>query len=223
MLADLDGAPSQISLGALSPPTTDGKVAGALVKIADAIAPQVTAQLASDDPKVRALAVSVIAKLESTGKPRGADAAIKKAMLDSADQVRAAAMNAIVTVAQRRGTAPAELIGLLSRTLESAPWADQRVAALALGKLGASGNPAALLKAAGDRSSWVRSAVASVLGPAIPGSTDTLLTLSRDANAQVRAAAARSLAQVKDERAKKRRAELASDPDPVVKRAASEP
>ncbi|MEJ7599082.1 MAG: HEAT repeat domain-containing protein [Kofleriaceae bacterium] len=223
VLADLDGSPNQISLGALSPPTSDGKVAAALVKIADAITPQVTSQLASEDPKVRALAVSVVAKLESAGKPRGAEAAIRRALADRADQVRASAMNAIVTVAQRRGSAPAELIGLLTKTLESAPWADRRVAALSLGKLGASGNPAALLKAAGDTSSWVRSAVASVLGPSIPGSTDTLLKLSRDDNPQVRAAAARSLAQVKDERAKKRRSELASDPDPIVKQAASEP
>lgn len=223
VLADLDGAPNQISLGALSPSNADGKVAAALTKIADSIAPQVTLQLTSEDPKVRALAVSVIAKLEGTGKSRGADAAITKALSDPADQVRASAMNAIAVVAARRGSAPPELVGLLVKTLETASWADRRVAALALGKLGPSGNPGALVKAAGDTSSWVRSAVASVLGAGIPNSTDALLKLSRDDVPQVRAAAARSLAGVKDERARKRRGELANDPDPIVKQAATEP
>jgi tetratricopeptide (TPR) repeat protein/HEAT repeat protein len=218
VLADLDGAPAQLSLGALSPQASDAKVAAAHARIAEAIAPAIAAQLASDDPKVRALAVSVFAKLDG-GKVRGADAAVAKALADSADQVRASATNAVAVLAQRRGSKPAELVAAVVKMLGSGPWTDRRVAAIALGKLGAQGEPAALIKAAADPSSFVREAVASAIG-GLPGSLDALLQLSRDEVPQVRASAARSLAQVKDERAQKRRGELASDPDPAVRRAA---
>jgi tetratricopeptide (TPR) repeat protein len=218
VLADLDGAPAQLSLGALSPPAGDAKVAAAYARIGEAIAPAVAAQLASEDPKVRALAVSVYAKLDG-GKVHGVEAAIGKAIADPADQVRAAAMTAVAALAQRRGARPAELVTAVARVLASGPWTDRRGAALALGKLGAQGEPAALVKAAADPSSFVREAVASALG-GLPGATDALLQLSRDEVPQVRAAAARSLAQVQDERAQKRRAELAADPDPGVRRAA---
>ena len=52
-------------------------------------------------------------------------------------------------------------------------------------------------------------------------SLDTLLALSRDDVPQVRAAAARSLATSPDPRAKGRRTELAADPDPAVRAAAT--
>lgn len=218
VLADLDGGPVQLSLGALSPAASDAKVAAAYARIAEAIAPAIAAQLASDDPKVRALAVSVFAKLDG-GKVRGADAAIAKALGDGADQVRASAMNAVAVLAQRRGNRPAELVGAVVKSLAAGPWTDRRTAALALGKLGVLGEPAALLKAAGDPSSFVREAVASAIG-GLAGGLDALLQLSRDEVAQVRASAARSLGQVKDERAQRRRGELASDPDASVRQAA---
>ena len=50
--------------------------------------------------------------------------------------------------------------------------------------------------------------------------TNALLKLSADQVAQVRAAAAKSLAGNKDDRAVKRRAELGNDPDPIVRAAA---
>jgi tetratricopeptide (TPR) repeat protein len=216
VLADLDGDPAQLSLGALSPPATDARVTAAYARIGDTIAPAIASQLASDDPKVRALAVSVYAKLDG-GKVRGADAAIAKALADPADQVRAAAMNAVAVLAQRRGARPAELVASVVKVLGSGPWTDRRVAAIALGRLGAHGDPAALIKAAGDPSSFVREAVASALG-GVAGGLDALLQLSRDEVPQVRASAARSRGQVKDERARKRRGELAGDPDPGVTR-----
>ena len=49
---------------------------------------------------------------------------------------------------------------------------------------------------------------------------EPLLQLSRDEVAQVRAAAARGLGTIKDDRATRRRAELASDPEPLVRAAA---
>ena len=223
VLADLDGAPVQLGLGSLTPTSSDPKVTAALASIAVAIAPAIQSQLASDDPKVRALAVSVLAKLDG-GKVTGADAAIAKALTDPADQVRASAMNAIATLSLRRGTPVTDLVSALTRTLATGPWADRRVAALALGRLGPTSDTGALIKAGTDASSFVREAVAIALGQTgSPTALEPLLQLTHDEVAQVRAAAARALAPSKDDRAVKRRAELSSDPDPVVRAAVGAP
>lgn len=226
VLADLDSEPVRLGLGALTPgtPGSDPKLAGAMASIATTIAPAVTAQLTSEDPKVRALAVSVIAKLDG-GKVTGAEAAIAKALADPADQVRASAMNAIATLSLRSGAPPPELLAQLTKTLASGPWADRRVAALALGRLGGAADTGALIKAKSDSSSFVREAVAMALGGAIasPGALDAVLELSKDEVAQVRAAAGRALAGSKDGRAIQRRSELAADPDPVVRAALASP
>jgi len=219
VLEDLDGAPAQLALGALAPATTgDPKVEAAFATIAAAIEPPVTAQLASDDPKVRALAVSVIAKLDG-GRAHGADAAVTRALGDPADQVRAAAMNAVAVLAARRGSAPPVLVTALVRALASPGWGDRRIAALALGRLGEKGDPAALIRAAGDPSSFVREAVAHALANTAPA-IDALLALSHDEVPQVRAAAARSLGTLRDDRGHRRRGELVSDPDEAVRAAA---
>ncbi len=155
-----------------------------------------TAQLAADDPKVRALAVSVLAKMD--GKLSHADAAIAKALADPAEQVRAAAMSSVVVIAHRRGAAPAELIAALVKTLGSPSWADRRVAVLSLGQLGAAADVVALTKTAADPSSFVREAVAIALGEiGGAGVVETLTNLTRDDVPQVQDAATRSLAQVK--------------------------
>ena len=221
VLADLDGAPNHIALGALAPNASaavDGKLAVAMAKVGEAIAPGVTAHLASEDPKVRALAVSVLAKLDG-GKVTGADAAIRKALTDPMDQVRGSAMNAIAVLAKRRGSVPKDLLASLTKTLASGPWADRPVAVRALGRLGAGGDLAALHKAAGDASSFVREAVAESVVADGHG-LDVLLQLSKDEIAQVRAAAVRGLASSKDERAQRRRTELQRDPEKVVRQAA---
>jgi HEAT repeat protein len=219
VLEDLDEAPAQLSLGALAKATAgDAKFEAAIATIASAIEPRLTAQLASEDPKVRALAVSVLAKVDG-GNVRGAEAAIVKALGDPADQVRGAAMNAIAVLAARRGAAPPALVTALAKALASPGWADRRIAALALGRLGDNGDPGALVKAASDGSSFVREAVAQSLAGSAPA-IDALLALSHDDVAQVRAAAARSLGTLKDDRAHKRRGELVSDPDPSVRAAA---
>jgi HEAT repeat protein len=218
VLADLDGAPSQLSLGALAGATTgDARLAAAIAKVGEAIAPRVTAHLASEDPKVRALAVSVLAKLDG-GRVTGAEAAVRKALSDPMDQVRAAAMRSIPVLAHRRGRVPKDLLAMLAKTLQSGAWSDRPVAVRALGKLGAAGDLALLHKSASDRSSFVREAVAESVKPEGQG-LDVLLALSRDEIAQVRAAAGKSLAASNDPRAKQRRMELAKDPEPVVRRA----
>ena len=195
VLADLDGAPARLGLGALTPAATDAKTTAALATIAQAIEPQVNQQLASEDPKVRALAVSVIAKIDG-GKIKKADAAISKALTDPADQVRAAAMQSIAVVAHRRGAAPPELVAALARTLSAGSWSDRRVAALSLGKLGPKTDPQPLMKAAKDPSSFVREAVAIALGEiGNPQGTETLQMLAKDEVVQVREAAGRALKQ----------------------------
>src|SRR6185436_243520 len=122
VLEDLDGAPTQLALGALMPGSAgDAKVEAGLHAIGSAIEPSITAQLTSDDPKVRALAVSVLAKIDG-GKVRGAEAAIAKALGDPADQVRGAAMNAVAVLATRRGAAPPALVTALVKALASPSW-----------------------------------------------------------------------------------------------------
>jgi tetratricopeptide (TPR) repeat protein/HEAT repeat protein len=196
VLADLDGAPMQVALGALTPANADNaKTTAALAQIAEKIEPLVRAQLASDDPKVRALAVSVLAKIDG-GKLTSGEAAIAKALTDPADQVRASAMLSVAVLAKRRGSAPPALVAALAKTLASGEWADRRAAALALGRLGAGGDTGALIKAGTDASSFVREAVAIALGDAgsVPGAAETLQKLAKDDVPQVREAATRALA-----------------------------
>jgi HEAT repeat protein/tetratricopeptide (TPR) repeat protein len=193
VLADLDGAPDRLALGALTPATSDAKTTNALASIALAIEPQVAAQLSSDDPKVRALAISVVAKLDN-GKGTRAEAAITKALADPSDQVRAAAMQSISVLAKRRGSAPPDLVSALTKTLGSPSWSDRRVAALCLGRLGSAADTTALIKAAKDTSSFVREAVAIALGEiGGPGTVETLQVLAKDDVVQVREAATRAL------------------------------
>jgi tetratricopeptide (TPR) repeat protein len=218
VLEDLDGAPAQLSLGALAPATAgDPRLRAALAQIGQAIEPAVSAQLTTDDPKVRALAVSVLAKLD-TGPP-AVDAAITRALADPAEQVRGAAMNAVAVVTARRAAAPPALVAALVKALASPSWGDRRLAALALGRLGERGDTAALIRTAADASSFVREAIAQALAGIAPA-IDALLALSRDDVPQVRAAAARSLGTLQDERGHQRRGELTSDPDPAVRAAA---
>jgi HEAT repeat protein len=140
------------------------------------------------------------------------DADIAHGLVDALSEHR----DVVVSVLTDLDAAPDQL------ALGASTWADRRVAALALGKLGTGSDIAALTKAAADSSSFVREAVASSLGAiASPAVVDPLLALSRDEVPQVRATAAAALGAVKDDRAQKRRAELAADPDPAVRAAAT--
>jgi tetratricopeptide (TPR) repeat protein len=196
VLSDLDGAPDRLALGALTPATGDAKVQAAVQQIAIAIEPKITAQLAADDPKVRALAVSVIAKIDG-GKQQGAEIAITKALGDGSELVRAAAMHAIPVLAHRRGAAPKTLVAHLVAQLSAPAWGDRREAALALGKLGPGSDASPLVKAAHDPSSFVREAVAIALGEiGGPLATGALQQLVGDEVPQVKEAAQRGLARL---------------------------
>jgi len=197
VLADLDAAPDRLALGALTPGAGDPKVTAALAQIAAAIEPKISLQLSAEDPKVRALAVSVMAKMDG-GKQQGADAAIEKALADPADQVRAAAMTAIPVVAKRRGSPPQPLVNALIKVAAAPGWADRRIAVLALGKIGTPGAVAVLVGAAKDPSSFVREAVALALGETgAPAGRPALEALAKDDVPQVREAATRALGQPK--------------------------
>ena len=202
VLTDLDTAPDRLGLGALTPTSSDAKTTAAIASIATAIEPQITAQLKSEDRKVRALAISVLAKL--AGKDKKADGVILQVLSEAptdcqdvapCDQVRASAMFSVAVIAKRRGAVPPELLAALDKTLATGSWGDRRTAAQALGKLGDKADLSALVKAAKDPSSWVRSAVADALG-GIGGAqvVETLQVLAKDENAQVRAAATEALA-----------------------------
>ncbi len=194
VLADLDSAHDHIALGALTPPDGDPKLASALSAIGDAIDTPVAAQLAADDPRVRALAISVYAKLDA-GKPRTV-AALQKALTDRDDQVRLAAIAAVEIVAKRRGATPTELAAALIATLQTGSWIDGSAAARTLGRLHAGQD--ALIKAAGDPKAFVRDAVAGALGDlGGAAAVATLQSLVKDGNAQVRASAEQSLGRLK--------------------------
>ena len=199
VLADLDAAPDRLALGALTPTSFDAKTGAALDVIAKAIEPGVIAHLGDDDPKVRALAVSVVAKLDGKQAP----ALVGKALGDPAEQVRASAMMSVAILAHRNNAVNPELVAALVKALESPDlrWSDHRTAARALGELGPLLGPAeiaALAKAAGDSSSFVREAVAIALGRVGgPKAVETLNGLAKDDVPPVREAASRSLGQIK--------------------------
>src|SRR5262249_38285220 len=182
-------------------PAGDPRLRAALAQIGQAIEPAITAQLTGDDPKVRALAVSVLAKLDTGAQ--AVDAAITRALGDPAEQVRGAAMNAVAVVSARRAAAPPALVAAPGKPLARPSGGDRRLAALAVGRLAERGDAGALIRAAGDTSSFVREAVAQALAGAA-SAIDALLALSRDEVPQVRAAAARSLGTLQDERGHQR-------------------
>jgi HEAT repeat protein len=107
-------------------------------------------------------------------------------------------MQSVAVLAKRRGAAPPDLVAALTRTLSGPSWADRRVAALSLGKLGAAADAGALVKAAKDSSSFVREAVAIALGQVGgPQAEPTLQMLAKDDVVQVREAAQKALAGIK--------------------------
>jgi HEAT repeat protein len=219
VLADLDARPDGLGLGTLVPAgALDGKTAAALATIGKGIAPDVAAHVKDPDPKVRALATSVLAKLDGAG----ADAAIVDALADDAPNVRAAAARAAAVLARVHGTAPASLAPALIKRLASKDWEDRMNVAQALGAIGATAAAPDLGKALTDENAWVREAAAGALGALrAAAQVDALLAATRDDMPTVRRAAARALVAIGDPRARARLDELArSDPDESVRKAA---
>jgi HEAT repeat protein len=229
MLVDLDGRAGGITLGSLIPADAklDGKSEKALAAIGDAIAKDVAAHLKDRDPKVRAVALSVAAKIDAGGGT--IDDAVVAALGDDASQVRQAAMRAVVTVARKRGEVPAGLRTALAGAIDDGEWQDRRVAARALGDLGGRASGAVLdaivdglIPGLGDDSAYVRETSADALAPlGSRRATQALIAASRDEVWEVRRAAAAALLAGGDPAAKARLAELAADDERDEVRAAA--
>jgi tetratricopeptide (TPR) repeat protein/HEAT repeat protein len=219
VLADLDARDAGPGLGTLIPPgPIDAGTAAALDAIGKGIADDVAGHLKDPDPKVRGLALSVLAKVDGPDVA----AAIAAGLGDPAPQVRAAAAAAAVTLTRVRGRTPAPVAAALSKALASKAWQDRRAAADALGALGAAADVAGLRKALADEKGFVREAAARSLGElraraAVPD----LIEVTRHDYASVRRAAAAALVAIGDPRARARLDELSKgDPDPAVRAAA---
>ena len=219
-IADLDGRADGIGLaGLIGDGPLDEKTRTALAKVGAGVAPAIAGHLSDGDAKVRALALSVLAKIDAPD----VDAAIGKALADPARLVKRAALRGAVVVVTRRPAAAKTLGPLLASTLATATAGEDRAAAArALADLGGIELPS-LIKAATDPWAFVREPVADALGASgAAAAVEPLLALSRDDIPHVRAAAARALGKVPGDPARKRRAELARDPDPTVSAAAKQ-
>jgi cellulose synthase operon protein C len=219
-LLDLDARDDGLSLGSLvtATATVDAQLAKSLAAIAASIGEDVAGHLADRDAKVRAVALSVAAKIDAPG----VDEAIAKAFSDPAGLVRQAAMRAVVVVHGRRSEVPRALAAGLTRSLTADDWDDRRAAAQAIGRLGAAADVAALSAALADDNAFVREEAAIALGRlGARSATDALITATHDDTWNVRAAAAAALRAAGDPKAKPRLAELAADDPQAEVRAAA--
>lgn len=227
-LTDLDARSDGVGLaGLVGDGPVDDKTHAALAKVGAGVAPKVTEHAKDTDPKIRALVLSVLAKVDAKGiDDLLATTLADKRMLDHTDEdkirlVGTTALAAVITVARTRPAAGQKLAPAIGKLLGSTDWQIRQAAALTLGALGGL-ELAALTKAATDAQAFVREPVAVALGASgAQGAVDPLLALSHDDIAAVRAAAARALGKVPGDAAKARRAEMASDPDKSVQAAAT--
>ncbi len=217
MLDDLDGRADGLALGDLVPGKPSAALETSLAKIGQTIVEDVRAHLGDRDPKVRALSISVLAKIGGTG----VDAAIKTGLDDEAATVRQAAMRAVVTSA-RRGALTGEMEKALVGATTKGGWQDRTAATVALGELGKDADVPALSAALADESAFVREAAALALGSIrASGAVDALLTAADDEIAEVRLAAVQALIAIGDGKADAKLADLAeNDEDDRVRAAA---
>ena len=219
VLSDLDSRPDGLGLGRLLPAgAPDKRTADALARIASGIAVDVASHLTASDSRERALALSVLAKIDA----RDVDRAVIAGFGDDKPQVRQAAMRAVVTLSRIRARPTPALRDALSGALRQGAWQDRQAAAEAMGELGAAADVPALVRALGDDIGFVREAAATALGRAkATGAVEALIAASRDEVPAVRRAAATSLIGLGDPRARARLEEMAaSDPDEKVRAAA---
>jgi HEAT repeat protein len=213
-----DASDRHIALRGVAPASPSDRAAAALDRIGVRIVPALERLLIRDDAETRAAAIFVLAKAAAPSSPQ-LEQKLAIGFLDKSPLVRERAMQAVAIVSQRLGRSPPLLVRLLREALLRASWQDRRIAALALGQLAPDLSVGALAAAAGDPSGLVREAVAQALGRGAPGAIEPLIILSADPVSSVRAAAAAGLARQRDERARSRLRELASDPSPEVRSA----
>jgi tetratricopeptide (TPR) repeat protein len=219
-LTDLNAWGQRLAVGALCPTDPGARASAALDRLGQRLVPTLEQLLTRDDAETRALAMLALTKAAPPSSPRLATQ-LERALADASPLVRERALLAIPVVAVRSGgRLPPTLASLLRSALTSRTWEERRTAALAAGQLGGGQAVELATIALGDSSSLVREAVAIALGQGSATAVDPLLRLSTDEVASVRAAAARALRRHGDERARRRLAELESDPSPAVRAAA---
>jgi len=219
MLDDLDGRADGLALGSLVPAgAITGALATSLDTIGKAITDDVAAHLGDRDAKVRAVALSVTAKIGGAG----VDAALIRGLEDETSTVRQAAMRAMVAAARRGALSSSVKTALVGATAQGT-WQDRTAATRALGELGQDADLPALTAALADPSSFVREAAAQALGGLrATSAVDELITAADDDIAEVRLAVVEALVAIGDAKAKAKLAELAADdPDDRVRAAAS--
>lgn len=197
---------------------------GILVRLADLVGHR--------DPVVRRLALSVIAKIDTTEAP----ALLRTGMEDPVSSVRLAAMQAAATHVHVFGRGGPVLIRAVAAQLGDESWRTRADAARALGDFGARSDIDALTRAAGDHNAYVREQAILSLGrqarsrggsssgardPALDQVVSALLEASEDELAVIRLAAVHGLGDTVDPRARERLRQLAAtDPDREVVRSA---
>lgn len=200
MLAGLDGHETRLDLGAL----TDGleKASSAnraraietLGRIGTALLPDLTGLVHHRDTKVRSLALSVLAKIDS---PEVAPL-IEAALRDDASVVRRAAMESAAVYARRHPDRGMALAGVVERHLGAKSWLERTDAARALGMFGRNAPTARLIAALADRFAYVRMSAARSLGEiGNPAAASALTRATRDPDPEVAKAARASLQQLR--------------------------
>jgi tetratricopeptide (TPR) repeat protein len=211
VLRDLDARDGGIALGPLTtgldraPAAQQEPTRQALERIGSALLPQLEPLGQHRDPEVRALAVSVLAKI---GAP-AARATLQTALHDRSIAVRQAAMRAGAHYALRRPQDAPGLVAEVVARLQAPAWQERVAAAAALGHYGPHGDSAALVRALSDPQSFVREAAAAALGQlGAQSAVPALLQATSDPSVHVRVAAVRSLISIGDPRAHDRLQEL---------------
>lgn len=223
VLEDLDGAAATtpartptgtIDLGPLTrgldelPASQRAQVVKVLEQIAADLAPTLVELAGHRDPKVRALALAVLAKI---GSP-AAEKALILGMDDAVLSVRRAAMLAATTRARLYPGSGAVLSRALRDRLSADAWQVRAQAAEALGALGPHADRAALEQALSDRNAYVRANAAVALGVLLHAdSVGALIAATSDRDQTVASAAARSLAAIGGPRARERLESMARD------------
>ncbi|WP_428266586.1 tetratricopeptide repeat protein [Haliangium sp.] len=228
-LEDLDGAPGHLTLGPLTeslataPAPQRAQALAVLGRIGPRLMPALAALTRHRDPTVRALVMSVIAKIDT---PEAADLVLA-GMGDATPQVQRAAMRAAarhIELHERGGRPLASAVAARLRAGERQVRAD---AAATLGELGPLADLDALIDALADDSGLVRERAVISLGRLAGAGierdriAEALVQASGEVSAYIRLAATEALAQTGTRAARERLRELADrDPDARVVEAA---
>jgi tetratricopeptide (TPR) repeat protein len=233
VLADLDRAPEHLALGELTaglagaPAAELAKIRPALAKIGQGIAPALVTLAQHRDAEVRERVMAVAAKIQGADS----DKILLAGIDDQQPAVRRAAMRAAAVhvglYGQSYGQTGRAFTQAVARRLETDDWEGRMDAARALGDFGAHADLAALSKAVGDASAYVReSAVLSIGRLAGAGverdrAVTALVRAAGDELAVIRLAAVEGLGRADTPRAREQlRAMAERDADARVAQAA---